>query len=264
MDRWTADLETLLTSEAHRDAIDLIRAITDLSQAMGDETAEALLDRRRDLFDYRPSLTRRYREYIVDMERTEAQRLLQRTWRGPVSFADVAGEAALTAYHRVRDMFDRVDFRSCRRFVMVGCGQLPVTVFHVHDRTDVPELVALDILSEAIGTVEELVERMGLTRVTAELRDGVSHDFSRAQVVYVANMVSPKRAILSRIADTAPGDVQIIVREPYALGRLWAEAGELDLDPRLEITGRGGGSRYLSRDVFLRRRSERDPDERRE
>jgi hypothetical protein len=67
-------------------------------------------------------------------------------------------------------------------------------------------------------------------------------------------MVSPKAAVVSRIADTAPDEVQIVLWEPYSLGRLWAESAERTLDPRLEITGRTSISRNMTRDVFVRRR----------
>lgn len=254
MARWAEDLGQRLASTPRRKASELIRDIVDLSEAIGDGNAESLLDAYPDLFGHAPFLTRRYRDYILSMESAEAQRLLLISPHGPVTFAEVAGEAARVAYDRVHDMFGRVEFQRCRRFVMVGCGQLPVTVFHVHDKTDVSELVALDIRPDAVETVGKLAARLGLLRVKAERCDALRHDFSEAQIVYVANMVSPKGAVLARIADTAPDGVQIIVREPYALGRLWAESGERDLDPRLEVTARGPGSRYLSRDVFLRRR----------
>jgi hypothetical protein len=91
--------------------------------------------------------------------------------------------------------------------------------------------------------------------VKIELCDGRAYDFSRAQVIFVANMVSPKAAVLSRIADTAAEGVQVVVREPYSLGRLLTESVEDSLDSRLEITGKGHGWRgNLSLDLYLRRR----------
>ena len=68
-------------------------------------------------------------------------------------------------------------------------------------------------------------------------------------------MISAKAAVLTRIAESAPADVLVVVREPYSLRRLWSESGERSLDPRLEIVGKGSTNRTLSRDVYLKRRS---------
>ncbi len=69
----------------------------------------------------------------------------------------------------------------------------------------------------------------------------------------IASMVSPKRAVIARILETAPEDVRIVLWEPISLGRLWLESSEPDRHPQLEITGRGPVVR-LSQDVFARRR----------
>jgi hypothetical protein len=158
------------------------------------------------------------------------------------------------AYDRVNEMFDHVDFRECRRVVMVGCGRRPFTMFHIHDKTDVPEIVGLDIVPEALEAGEALAGRLGYDRARFVLCDGIAYDFGGADLVYVSAMVSPKAAVVSRIVDTAPGHVHITVREPYALGRLWSESAVRPLDPRLEIAGSGSGAWSLSRDVHLKRR----------
>lgn len=81
-------------------------------------------------------------------------------------------------------------------------------------------------------------------------------------------MVTSKSAILSRIADTAPENVQVIVNEPYSLGVLWEEPVEPNLDPRFEVfargkdwyadrspaIGQGIGRVALSHDIYLRRK----------
>ena len=161
----------------------------------------------------------------------------------------------LRTYNRVREMFDRVDFSGCRQFVMVGCGRLPVTMFHVHDRTESTDIVGLDVVPEAVDTAREIAARFGYARVGTELCEGQAYDYRDAQIVFITNMISSKAAVLSRIAETAPPEVRIIVREPYSLRRLWSESGERSLDPRLEITGRGSNNATLSRDVYLKRRS---------
>ena len=59
-----------------------------------------------------------------------------------------------------------------------GCGQLPVTALHVMDRTDVPELVLLDVSPRAIESVEALRDRFGWHRLQPRLADGAAFDFA--------------------------------------------------------------------------------------
>ena len=68
------------------------------------------------------------------------------------------------------------------------------------------------------------------------------------------SMVRPKAATVTRILDTAPEEVQIVIREPVGFGRLWNESAEWGLDPRLEVAGYGPAGRTLSRNLFVRRR----------
>ena len=252
---WKEDLVQLLESSCDRDPGDLITDICALAAAMGEDSAEELLNAHPQLYDYAPTLTRAYCQRVLTRESPDVRRLLERSACSPASFKAAASDLALELYDRSLEMFDRLDFSNCHRLVMVGCGSLPFTIFHVHDRTTIPEIVGLDVLPQAIETAATLAARLGYGRVRTELCDGRSYDYGQTQIVYVAGMVSPKSAIVSRIADTAPDGVQIVVREPYSLGRLWLEGIEHDLDPRLEVTGRGRGGRGLNRDVFLKRRA---------
>jgi hypothetical protein len=120
--------------------------------------------------------------------------------------------------------------------------------------TAVPQIVGLDVIPEAVEMANALAAKLGYGRMHAELCDGLDYDYGGAGIVYVASMVTPKAAVVSRIADTAPEHVRIILWEPYSLGRLWAEAAEPDLDPRLEVTGRSSIWRNMTRDVFVQRR----------
>ena len=191
----------------------------------------------------------------------EIRQMLGQDLKGPGSFEQIAaGKTSIgvlsskDAYRCLDEVFDHVDFRNCRRAVMVGCGGRPFTMFRIHDQTAVPEIVGLDIVPEAVDTANKLAAELGYGRMHAELCDGCDYDYSNAQMVYVASMVSPKAAVVARIADTASDDVQIVLWEPYSLGRLWAESAERTLDPRLEVTGRTSVSRNMTRDVFVRRR----------
>ena len=252
--QWKKELEQILNSPGDREPIDLYKDVCGLGETMGVTTAEELLDTHPGLFKYSPILTQAHSQRIVADEIAETQRLLEHVGDIAVSFKNVASAAGLPHYDRVADLFNHVDFSNCHRFVSVGCGRLPSTNFQIHDNTEVPEIIGIDILPEAIDVASKLATKLGFPRIRMELEDGRRYDYGQAQIVFVANIVAPKSDVLCQIADTATEDVQIILREPFSLGRLWAESGERVIDPRLEVIGRGSGSWNLSRNVYLRKR----------
>jgi len=248
-------LEVLVGSLPNRDPGDLIVDIARLATLAGNDACEALLAAHPEFFDARPILTEANFRRVRQKDVAAVEELLRLRPEHPFVIRDLLSESGRGPYDRVSDMFDCVDFSQCRRLVMVGCGPNPSTIFHIYDKTQIPEIIGLDTLPFAIEMTRAIIERLGLSRVQAELCDGTTFDFAKADVVFVANMVSPKAAVLTRIADTAPENVQIVLREPHSFGRLWAESGEQELDHRLEVLDRPRPSDYvtLSRDVFIRR-----------
>lgn len=251
--RLKRDLDGILRSYRDGEIVTLIETLCGFADKIGLEASESLIGAFPELFAYQPILMKAFRETIAAREIAESSHLLQRDLSGTRSFRQVAGSYSASLYDRLTDIAGRVDFNTCRRLVMVGCGWRPVTMFHLHDTTDVPEIVGLDVRREAVDTANALAAKLGYQRSRAEVGDGARYDYRDAQIVYVASMVSPKPTIVSRIAETAPDDVQIVLWEPHSFGRLWMESAEEGLDPRLEITGRGPVS-WLSRDIFARRR----------
>jgi len=254
---WTSEIERVMDSAENRAPADLLKDLYDIGSAMGEDSADALLDDNQDLFKFAPILTEAYQRTVVSKEIAEIERISQMNLDGPVPFTDVAGPPTIVTYNRVGEMFAAIDFSNCHRLVMVGCGRLPAAVFHVHDRTDVPEIVCLDVLPEAVSTAGDLLDRLGYSRARTELCDGRRYDYADTQIVLIANMVSPKSEVVSRIADTAAGDVRIVVRDSLSLGRLWSDNVERSLDPRLEVMGRSDGRKHwsLSRDLYLKLRA---------
>jgi hypothetical protein len=235
-----ATLERLLMSSTDRAPDELMPELLRFADSVGDDACEALLAANPEMFRHTPALAKAYCQWMVDDDMAEAARLLQ-------------GERLV---HRPKgDLFQAVDFANCKRMVMVGCGASPSTVFQICDKTDVPEIVALDVLPDAIRMVRALSSQLGISRVRAEVGSGQDFDFAGADVIIVANLVSPKAAVLSRIADTAPAAVQIVSRDPYSLATLWTERAESNLDPRLKVVGRGIGSHLRTRDIYIRRRA---------
>lgn len=228
-------------------------ALLALGQEIGAEAGESLMDRHPEFRELAARAARSYFEYVTAQERIEAEHLLARESDGRFRYLDHAEAFGRHNYDRVRDMFDVVDFGSSRRFVMVGCGPLPMTLYHVHDRTELPDLVAIDGDADAIAKVNATARRFGLDRVSASVISGERFDYAGADVIYVANLVRPKRLVLGRIADTAPRGAAIVLREPYSLGRLLTERGTDHLDPRLRVVRVSPPElSHFSRHVFLR------------
>jgi hypothetical protein len=249
-------LEGIVASLRDRSSADVIGDIARLAVEAGNDACEEMLAAHPELLDMRPILTEANFRRIRDKDVRAVEQLLGLRPEAPFVIRDLLSEAGRASYDRVGDMFEYVDFSRCRRLVMVGCGPNPSTIFHVCDKTKIPEIFGLDVLPFAVEKARLIAERLGLSRVKIELCGGTAFDYATADIVFVANMVSPKASVLTRIADTAPANVQIVLREPHSLGRLWAECGEQMLDSRLEVRETARPSDYvaLSRDVFIRRR----------
>lgn len=250
---WQQQLRTLVESRSLMPAVDFITAIAQVSRSVDEAAVDAYLDGTDWWHAHRDAITRLYYAHIVEMETVEIARLMAYPAVPGVQYVDLASERGRVSYERVRDMFSHIDFARCRRFVMVGCGQLPVTALHVMATTDVPEIVTVDISEVAVLAVERLSARFGWHRLHPQLQAGHLFDFAGADVVYLANMISPKSAALARALETAPAGAQIVMREPYGLGRLWAEKAESNIPQSLRVSGRGPVSGHLSRDLYLAR-----------
>src|SRR5262245_39293582 len=234
------------------DATGAIIAMAELATRLSESEATLLV---KALGDTAAEFARFYADSVFAREAAEARAVLAYAPRPGLSYRDVAGHEGGVAYDRVADMFTHIDFNSCRRFVLVGAGELPTTALHVHDRTGVAHIDCLDTRSEAVWSVAALAAWLGSDRLRALHFDGTQYDYADADVIFIANMVRPKHVVLARVLDTAPDHVRIVLRDPYSLGLLWAEEGGAALDPRVSIVARGTGSRFLSRDLFLARRA---------
>jgi hypothetical protein len=203
-----------------------------------------------------------YGRYVQQSEAKEAKALIEREADGGALARGEGGDFAGRSYARVRDMFGRIDFTTCREFAMVGCGPLPATLLHVAERTGVPRIVGLDVDAGSVHSAREICGRWSPSRIDVLLRHGSAHDYGSAQIVYLANLIRPKAAVLARVAETVRPGTQVVVREPFEAGCLFAESGVDPLDPRLKLLARGPGDRrFLSRHVFLERMHE-NPTER--
>lgn len=254
MNNWSARLQQVLATASRLTPMEAIGQIADLAFEVSEDEADAILDDHPEWFDHYPLLNKLYYQHIVDMETEEARHILSRAGSGGGSFRELAGERGIVSYERIADMFNHVDFDDCETFVMVGCGQLPVTALHVMDRSSVGNVVCLDVSEKAISVTNQLKAALGLDRLQARLSNGKDYDFRAASVIYIGNMVSPKLEVVTQALRTCTPAARLVVREPYSLGRLWTERVESELAGMIEVTAKGPASRHLSRDVYLRKK----------
>lgn len=250
---WEDRVAQMLATWQGRDRIQLIEQVAQLAFEVPEQQGDAWLERNDAWRAQQGETMRLYGDYIVENESREAARLLALPDAAGSSFLEIAGEKARVGYQRVADMFEHVDFGGCRRFTMVGCGPLPVTALHVMERAGVPECVLLDVSAERLQAVQALRDKFGWSALRPQLCAGQAFDYAGAGVVYVANMVRCKLETVSRILATTDAGVQLVVRDPYSLGRLWSEKVEGLLGPEVEVLGRGPVSGHLSRDLYLRK-----------
>ena len=188
--------------------------------------------------------------YLGDVRRHEVESA-QQLIALPAARLDELGEFARSTYGRVRDMFDHIDFRACACFVMVGCGPLPATLWHVCDQTSVPEILGLDVDPDAVHWGRRVVQAIDPNRMRLQCQAGEHAHFGKADIIYVANLISHKAEVLERIAQTARPGTQVVLRNPFSVGLLLAECGLEVLRQRFCITGQGTpGLRFYSKHVF--------------
>lgn len=231
---------------------DKLESLLSYVSAIEPEQCRQIYEENPGLQDRQPLLPALYARYVRMNEVQEVEKRLADN-NGGIEGTHFSGmsDFAESSYRRVRDMFTRVDFSACRRFVMVGCGPLPVTILHVMDETGVPEIIAIDIDETALK-LNEAAFPSSDGRLQMIHADGSQYDYSAVDIVYIANLISPKSAVLSQVADSASAGTRVILRDPFSMGRLFAESGIDSLDSRYEILGDGDGDpRFMSRHVFL-------------
>ena len=205
------------------------------------------------LLDFSPFFSECQRSYLALREQEEVRRILE----VPVSGGDPLRtlfpcDFGKKAYERVQDLASFHDFSRCRRALMAGAGALPSTLFWLYDQYPEIESIGLDVDPACVALASRAVDRLGLDGVQLVEADAREFDYGGADFVFVANQVSPKRAVLERIAATADLGTSVVIRDPTPLGVLLAESASADLPGQFSIVSRGDASKaFLSLDVFL-------------
>jgi hypothetical protein len=250
MMEWQRLLTSALANTADRDPKDVIDAVVQISERFPNQEWPAMLGQARLPEDVTRSAREIYANYVHRMEQAGMAHALATPDLRSTRFSSICDPEARASYDRVSDLFDVLKLAPGLRFTMIGCGELPVTAIHVIERAGC-EVICMDVAPAAITAAERLKDAFGWSQLHPLLCDGTDYDYGSSDVVYIANMVRPKGAVLRQVADTAGRHCEIVLRDPYGLGVLWAEQGEASLPPALKVGRRGAGSRYLSHDLFL-------------
>jgi hypothetical protein len=158
------------------------------------------------------------------------------------------------SYARMEDALKLVDFSTCRRFVLMGCGRAPCSLFYLHDWTEVECLVGIDRDRQSLDMARELVDGFGLRRVRLVEADACDLDYAEFDVIYWDPFALPRRKIMERVVETARSDSAVILRDPFFTGTLLCEPMAGCLNPRLEICAESAGfpGRFMLKHYVLR------------
>lgn len=191
-------------------------------------------------------------DYIKQKEYEVAEKIIE-SMDGSYDIAQL-GEFAAVAYDRVVDMFDFDDFDNCKHLTMVGCGPFPMTVLHIISKYPSIKIDAIDIDSEAIKITRKLITKLGLeSTVTLHCNNGLDHDYSGSSIIYIANLVRPKKEVLGKVWSDCEKNTLVVLRDPTASGNAFAESGLSSIGNEFIVDGFGkNDSVFHSRHVFLR------------
>ena len=183
------------------------------------------------------------RRYLATKEQQESEALLARVKGAADSaMASLHKGFGRDAYRRVGDLVDMVP--ACHNVVMVGCGAFPATLFWLRDHFPNARYTGLDTNVRCVATAAKLADDIAL-EMEFRVIDGSDYDFVDADFVYVANHVTPKKAVLEKVARSSSA-TRVVVREPTRKGELLAEAVRFDLPEQFAVEREGVESLDLS------------------
>jgi hypothetical protein len=203
----------------------------------------------------------RHAEHIKMQEYAAARKLLEWTKKGKDRLSIGAlGRFAAEAYSRIADMFCWKDFDACNSLVMVGCGPQPVTLLHVADRYPTVKIHGLDSDKQSIEVARQVLDVFGVAKAELLHTDGAAYDYDHAKIVYVANLVYPKSAVLKQISRSGCSGILVVLRDPTESGTHLADVGLNAIDDNFSVEGVSKSNHmFASRHIFLRLVSGKNP-----
>lgn len=220
------------------DDTDLASAMEDLLalvRTYDDDEALAALARTGAIDAYRSLFGPRVLRFTWAVERAAYNTLRERDVERGQPIESLLGPNTWGAYARMAETLELVDTSQWQRFLMVGCGPLPDSLFCLHDRTEVPRLVGADRDVDALRMARELAQHLALDRIELRNADAVDLDYGRFDAVCCSIFAAPRQAIMERIAATASPDCVVLLRDPVGMGALLFEPVVDRLPARFEV-----------------------------
>ena len=194
--------------------------------------------------------------YVRTLGTVEAFNIMRKSLGKDQTFLDLFDrQLAKETYLQTNKDITLIDWQGKKKIVMVGSGPLPETILYLYDHTNIEQIVGLDNNQEAIFIAGEMIRSIKNTsRIQLQHYNGLHYDYSDADIIYVANFITPKIKILDRIAVTAKNGVQVLVQTPVSFGKMLYESATDGLNPRLTLTQEGAINTYfLSKTLVLQK-----------
>jgi hypothetical protein len=119
---------------------------------------------------------------------------------------------------------------SPRRALFIGSGPFPISAMWLHRILQIP-VDGLDISAAAVEGSRELLDKLKLSDAINILHaDSETYDVSAYDVIIIALLAKPKRAILNNIARSAKDDCEVICRTSFGPRCLVYEPTDLSRD----------------------------------
>ncbi len=200
-----------------------------------DADAYAAWENAHPAAEFRAFFAPRVLQFTWAAEQQTHRELLAKASQAGAAIGPLLGANTWGAYARMAGVLGHIDWSACRKFLMVGCGPVPDSLFCVHDHTSVERLLGMDRDPMAVDLAGQLVNAFGLARIRIEQADACEVDYREFDVLCCSAFLAPRRAIMERIASTAREGSTILLRDPFFTGRLLFESTLDALPPRLAI-----------------------------
>ena len=237
-----------------KEFFEIMNKFWEFASSMQDTKTYEYFEHSQYFSKYRSFFSSKEQYYVRTIEATEAINIITKSIKENIRFYDLLErKMAKENYLKTSYEIEMMDLEKKKQLVMVGCGPLPETILYLHDNTNLEEIIGLDSNQEAILMGGDMLNSIGNTsRVNLIHCDGVKYDYKDADIIFVANFVTPKIKVLQQIANTAKNGAKILVRTPVLLGKMLYECAINGLPSRLTLRKKKNiNSYFLDQSLLL-------------
>lgn len=137
----------------------------------------------------------------------EEKNLVKAHLKGTINL--LSHEFTLNCLNRNKDL---IQFSPAHRFVCIGSGPLPATLYMVYQRNIADELVGIDHDGEALRLSKQLFDNLGIKNFRFDSTLETVSKIENKTLWYIANLVLHKKEIVSQILSLAHSEDIIILR----------------------------------------------------